>query len=76
MGRKGILMAFTQEQLDAIDTAIAEMVTSGAPQRIRMGEKEITYRNMADLLAARALVAGGITSTRKVPRFQIADFSC
>lgn len=62
-------MAFTQEQLDAIDAAIA-----GGTLRVKHGEKEITYRSMDELLKARAAIATGVNGGR-VPRFQLADFS-
>ncbi len=45
-------MAFTQAQLDAIDTAI----TSGALS-VRFQDREITYRSLKDLLAARTIIA-------------------
>jgi len=63
-------MAFTQEQLDALDLAIA-----GGTLRVKHGEKEITYRSMDELLKARDVIASSLNS-RRVPRFQVADFSC
>ena len=64
-------MAFTQDQLDAIDLAIA-----GGTLRVRIGEKDITYRSMDELLKARAVIANGVDgASRRQPRHQLADFS-
>lgn len=67
-------MAFTQEQLAALDEAIA----SGT-LRVRYGEKDLTYQSMDDLMKARALIARELAAaahpSRPVPRYQLADFS-
>lgn len=68
-------MAFTQDQIDALDTAIVALVTSGAPLRVRIGEKETTFRSFDEWLSLRALMVSGIASARTIPRFQVASFA-
>lgn len=41
---------FTQERLDALESAIAEGIL-----RVKYSDKEVTYQSMDDLLKARAL---------------------
>lgn len=64
-------MAFTQQDVDAIDRAIAS-----GELTVRLGEKLITYRSMAELREARAIIknelsqaAGGVTSTCSFAEF-------
>lgn len=68
-------MAFTQPQLDALDSAIAAGVLT-----VRTADgKLVTYQSMGDLLKARDLVASSLAAaagaTRTYPRHQLADFS-
>lgn len=67
-------MAYTQTDLDSLDTAIA-----GAKLTVRHGDRLVTYRSMDELIKARAHVAGVIASqaapTRSYPRFQQATFA-
>lgn len=69
-------MAFTAQDLAAIDAAIAsgELTVRAADGR------QITMRSVAELLQARAVVAEGIAAASgsapsMYPRHQLADFS-
>ncbi len=69
-------MPFAQSDLEAIDRAIA----SGELTVRSSDGKQLTYRSMAELLQARALVAqqleaASTTTPRAYPRYQVADFS-
>lgn len=69
-------MAFTQSNLDAIDSAIA----SGELTVKTRNGGEVTYRSMDDLLKARttiaaALAAAQVQSQRVYPRHQLANFA-
>lgn len=63
----------TQAMLDALDAAIA-----GGLTEVRNGDKIVKYQTTADLITARAamaaLLAAQQDSTRKTPRYQLADF--
>lgn len=69
-------MAFTTQDLAAIDAAIASGELS-----IRSADgKTVTYRSMDELLKARAvmqadLAAASAATPRAYPRHQLADFS-
>ena len=69
-------MAFTQQDLAAIDAAIASGELS-----IRAADgKQVTLRTMDELLKARAAIQIEMASTaaprpRAYPRHQLADFS-
>lgn len=69
-------MAFTQQDLAAIDAAIASGELS-----IRAADgKQVTLRTMDELLKARAAIQIEMASTtaphpRTYPRHQLADFS-
>lgn len=68
-------MAFTQQQLDDLEAAIAAGILT-----VRTADgKMVTYQSMGDMLKARDLVASSLaasTSTaRAYPRHQLADFS-
>ena len=67
-------MAFTAADLVQIDAAIAS-----GELTIRTNDRLVTYRSMAELKEARALVAGALTAARTgaqtVVRHQLADFS-
>ena len=68
-------MAFTAQDLAAVDAAIAsgELTVRGADGRM------VTMRSIDELLQARALIVSGIaagsTPQRQYPRYQLADFS-
>lgn len=69
-------MAFTAQDLAAVDAAIAsgELTVRAADGRL------VTMRSMAELMQARALIASGIAAAdgsprRQYPRYQLADFS-
>jgi hypothetical protein len=71
-------MAFTQTDLDAVDTAIA----SGALTVRHADGRMVTYREMGELLKARDLIASalaaatsGAGSSRLYPRHQLANFA-
>lgn len=61
-------MAFTQTQLDAIDTAIASGELS-----VTYDGRSVTYRSLDDLLKARALIVKQINST--IDRRSYAEFN-
>lgn len=66
-------MAFTQAQLDAVETAI-----SSGELRVMFDGREVIYRSVDDLLKARntikqSLQASGITAA--VPRTSYASIS-
>ena len=50
-------MAFTQAHLDALDAAIA----SGELE-VKIGEKQVKYRNVAELMQARSFIAQQIAN--------------
>ena len=68
-------MAFTPQDLAAVDAAIA----SGELSVRAADGRTVTYRSMDELLKARALMvadmAAASPSTRPYPRHQLADFS-
>ena len=71
-------MAFTQNDLSAIDSAIA----SGELTVRTADGKLVTLRTMAELLQARSVIAASLahqasvgTAPRMYPRHQLADFS-
>lgn len=69
-------MAFTSQDLAAIDAAIA----SGELTVRTADGKLVTLRTMAELLQARAVIVGALASgsgaaPRPYPRHQLADFS-
>ncbi len=66
-------MAFTQEDLDAIDAALAS-----GELRVQVGDQEITYRSFYELRDARQIVKQAIASEssgRLSPRFRAAVFN-
>jgi hypothetical protein len=48
-------MAWTQQQLDAIETAIAS-----GELTVRFGDRTVTYRSMDELLQARAVIKNAL----------------
>jgi roadblock/LC7 domain-containing protein len=72
-------MAFTQENLAAVDAAIAS-----GELTVRDGDgRLVTYRDLDQLIKARALIVADLSSqagaaggtVRAYPRHQLADFS-
>lgn len=67
-------MAFTTADIDAIDRAIAsgELI-------VRMGDRQVQYRTLDELLAARdrisAVIAAQSSASRAYPRYQQASFA-
>lgn len=55
-------MAFSQTDLDAIDRAIASGVL-----RVEFADRRVEYQSMADLLRARAAIAGAVTQSSGTP---------
>lgn len=68
-------MAFTQNDLSAIDSAIA----SGELTVRTADGKLVTLRTMAELLQARDVITASLAASaptrRPYPRHQLADFS-
>ena len=54
-------MAFTADNLTAIDAAIAS-----GELTVRMGERLVTYRSIADLLKTRALIQAELAAAGSV----------
>ena len=68
-------MAFTPQDLAAIDSAIAS-----GELTIRANGREVTYRSLSDLLQARTLIANAIAAQTMPlsgtgPRHLLASFS-
>lgn len=67
-------MAFTNDDLAALDRAIAS-----GELTIRTNDRQVTYRSIDELKMARELVASGLAAqaatARLYPRHQLADFS-
>lgn len=55
-------MAFTQAQLDAVESAIAS-----GELRVMFNGREIIYRSVADLLKARNLIRESLQSAGALP---------
>jgi hypothetical protein len=69
-------MAFTAQDLESVDRAIASGELSVRATDGRM----LTYRSMSELLQARAVIAAALQQAasscpRAYPRHQLADFS-
>lgn len=67
-------MAYTQQDVDNLEAAIAR-----CELKVKLADREVTYRSMAELQAALAFVEKRLalqsgTSTPG-PRYQVADFS-
>lgn len=66
-------MAYTQNDLDAVDAAIAD-----GNLTVRMADRMVTRRSIDELLAMRAHIAAKLQEashvTRTYPRFQTARF--
>lgn len=63
-------MAFTQQDLDAVNTAIA----SGA-LTVKMGGREVTYRSLDELLKARATITSEIAAAQPGGRARTGYFT-
>jgi hypothetical protein len=64
-------MAFTQQNLDAIEKAIATGTLS-----VEFNGKRVTYRSMSDLLKARDVIKSELASqsATRVPRSSVAIY--
>lgn len=62
-------MAFSQEQLDALETAIA----SGTLE-VRVGDKVVRYQTTADMIRARDLLRDQLNAQNPVDRTSYASF--
>jgi DNA-binding FadR family transcriptional regulator len=65
-------MPWTQQQLDAIETAIAS-----GELTVRFGDRTVTYRSMAELLQARAVIREALAAEAgaATDRFSFAQTS-
>lgn len=65
-------MAWTQQQLDAIEAAIAS-----GELTVRFGDRTVTYRSMDELLQARAVIRESISAAAgtSTDRFSFAQTS-
>jgi len=54
-------VAYTQAHLDALDAAIAQGAT-----RVRFADREVTYRDLPDMQATRALIVSDINKAAGV----------
>lgn len=62
-------MAFTQTQLDALETAIA----SGTLE-VRMGDRLVRYQNTADMIRARDMIKDSLATATPTDRSTAASF--
>lgn len=63
-------MAFTQTQLDALDTAIAQ-----GTRTVSFDGKTVTYHSIDEMLRLRSMMAGEIAASTTPDRFSRASFS-
>jgi hypothetical protein len=65
-------VAWTQQQLDAIEAAIA-----GGELTVRFGDRTVTYRSMDELLQARSVIKESISASAgtSTDRFSFAQTS-
>jgi len=65
-------MAWTQQQVDAIETAIAS-----GELTVRFGDRTVTYRSMEELLQARAVIKNALDAEAgtATDRFSFAQTS-
>lgn len=66
-------MAYTQTDIDNLERAIAM-----GELKVRLADREVTYRSTADLKAALSFVESRIAKgsvPSSAPRHQVADFS-
>ncbi len=66
-------MAYTQTDIDNLERAIAM-----GELKVKLADREVTYRSLDDLKGALAFVESRIakqTTPSTGPRFQVADFS-
>lgn len=65
-------MAWTQQQLDAIEAAIAS-----GELTVRFGDRTVTYRSMTELLQARAVIKEALAAEENhaKERFSFAQTS-
>jgi hypothetical protein len=62
-------MAYSQSDVDALEKAIAR-----GELRVRLLDREVTYRSLEELTQAHRFVKNQVSATPG-PRFQLADFS-
>ena len=63
-------MAFTQEQLDALDAAI-----SSGSKRVKYADKEVEYQSIADMLRIRDLMAQELGLVTVASKRKLASFN-
>ena len=63
-------MAYTQVDVDALETAIKSGVLS-----VRYRERETTYRSLNEMQALLVAMKRQVSSAPPGPRHQVADFS-
>lgn len=63
-------MAYSQEDLDNIKAAIAS-----GERRVRLADKEVEYRSVAEMLAVKSLIENELTGNKLGRRRAYADFS-
>lgn len=63
-------MAFTQTQIDALKKAIASGVLT-----VRHGDTSTTYRTLAEMERALALMQSEVNASTATPRRTVAGFS-
>lgn len=63
-------MAFTQDQLDALEAAIAT-----GTLEVRVGDKLVKYQTTADMIRARDLLRDQLTAQNPTARSTYASFS-
>lgn len=63
-------MAFTQEQLDTLDAAIA----SGS-KRVKYADKEVEYQSLDDMLRVRDLMAQELGLVSPASKRKLASFN-
>ena len=65
----GIVMAFTQSQLDALEAAIAT-----GTLEVRMGDKMVRYQTTADMIRARDMIRDQLNAATPSERYSAATF--
>lgn len=63
-------MAFTQDQLDALDAAIA-----GGTKRVKYADKEVEYPSLADMLRLRKIMQEELGLAKNVITEQYASYN-
>jgi hypothetical protein len=63
-------MAFTQQQLDTLDAAIAQGALT-----VKYGDKEVTYRSLNDMIRTRNMMAQALGIQKPYEGRHYAQFS-